>query len=145
MNYDDIVRCLVDQDVSGRKLLISSGKKKKQRQNNVPLTHIASRESRHYFDFGLDADDDVLRFMITRTYNAKLKEDMQSQNAQHSEKPNDTIQICADNEICLLQATIFCYELFGSTKVASSILSYIIRNGLYHQERLHSQRDAEGT
>jgi len=82
MNYDDIVRCLVDQDVSGRTLLISSGKKKKQRQNNVPLKHIASRESRHYFDFGLDADDDVLRFMITRTYNAKLKEDMQSQKTK---------------------------------------------------------------
>lgn len=43
-----------------------------------------------------------------------------------------------------MQATIFCYELFGSTKVASSILSYIIRNGLYHQERLHSQRDGRG-
>ena len=145
MNYDDIIKCLVDQDVSGRTLLLSSGKKKKQRQNtNVPLKYIAARESRHYFDFGLDADDDMLRFMITRTYNAKLKEDMQSQNAQQSDKPNDTIQICADNEICLLQATIFCYELFSSTKVASSILSYIIRNGLYHQERLHSQRDGRG-
>lgn len=145
MNYDDIIRCLVDNDVSGTSLLLSSGKKKKQRQNtNVPLKHIASRESRHYFDFGLEANDDMLRFMITRTYNAKLKEDMQSQNVQPSDNQIDTIQNSADNEICLLQASIFCYELFSSTKVAASIISYIIRNGLYHQERLHSQRDERG-
>ena len=148
MNYDDIVRCLVDQDVSGRTLLISSGKKKKQRQNtNVPLKHIASRESRHYFDFGLDADDDMLRFMIIRTYNAKLKEEYMSKasnDSQNAQPQNDSIQNGDGNETCLLQATIFCYQIFGSAKVASSILSYIIRNGLYHQERLHSQRDSRG-
>ena len=110
MDYDDIIKCLVDQDVSGTTLLLSPGKKKKQRQNNVPLKYIAARESRHYFDFGLDADDDILRFMITRTYNAKLKEEYmyiskastakQSQNTQCSDNQKDTIQTSADRYAC---------------------------------------------
>ncbi|KAL7469367.1 hypothetical protein ACHAXS_009629 [Conticribra weissflogii] len=47
-------------------------------------------------------------------------------------------------DVCLLQATIVCYNLFGSAKTASSILSYIIRNKLFQRSRLMKDRDAMG-
>ena len=62
---DDIIRHLVNQDADGSSLLLSIGSKKnkkKQINSNVPLKYIffSSRESRHYFDFGLESNDDII-------------------------------------------------------------------------------------
>jgi len=58
------------------------------------------------------------------------------------------VNVDKDNEaisdVCLLQATIVCYNLLGSMKTASSILSYIIRNDLFQRSRLMDDRDAMG-
>lgn len=55
------------------------------------------------------------------------------------EKNNEAI-----GDVCLLQATIVCYNLLGSVKTASSILSYIIRNDLLQRSKLMDDRDAMG-
>ena len=95
--------------------------------------------------------------MIVRTYHAKLKErfpllygnknitritDMNG--ISNNQKTNTVHNSNIDADTCLLQATIFCYELFGSTKVASSLLSYIIRNGIFHRERMNAKTDEAG-
>ena len=148
---DDIVKYLVDQDVNGSSLLISGRRKKKQQQQHagVPLKYAASSAS-IFVGEGLDNPQDLLRFIIVRTYRAKRnrKFPLLYNNSDGCEARNQgsnnqtTIDIDADT--CILQATIFCYELIGSSKVASSILSYIIRNGLFHREKLDSQQDYAG-
>ena len=153
---DEIIRYLVNEDVDGSSLLIplSSNRNKQQQLGNVPLKYIASRESFHYFDFDLDSPDDLLRFMIVRTYRAMLRKrfpllynnnECQGGNEQSYNQATDDATFNVDDDTtCLLQATIFCYELVGSAKVASSILSYIIRNGLFHREKLCAQTDDAG-
>lgn len=149
---EDTVKYLANRDVDGSSLLMSCDKKSKKNQSHVtvPLKYVASSES-YFVGEGLE-DQDLLRFMIVRTYHAKLKNTFPlvyynsgghgSKNQEHNSQTNSTIDI--DGDTCLLQATIFCHELIGSTKVASSILSYIIRNGLFQRERLDSRTDCAG-
>ena len=153
---DEIIRYLVNEDVSGSSLLIPQSNRNKQQQQlgNVPLKYIAARESFHYFDFDLDSQDDLLRFMIVRTYRAMLRKrfpllynnnECQGGNEQSYMQATDHATFHVDDDTtCLLQAAIFCYELVGSAKVASSILSYVIRNGLFHREKLCAQKDEAG-
>ncbi len=135
---ENIIRCLVNQDVNGTSLLIpSAGSKKKQKQQ-APLKYVASSQSIFVGD-GLESSDDLLRFMLIKTYLARMNEMHQNDHNR------DTTYVAEDeSDVCLLQAAILCFDLFGSPKTASSIISCIIRNGLHQVERLHSRRDAVG-
>jgi len=156
---EDVVRFLVDLDVDGSSLLVvgrDTSKRKERRcqhgNNDVPLKYIASRES-IFVGEGLDQPGDLLRYMIVRTYRAMLIrrfppicDDCDGIYKLKNDEPNDERTNSAlddDRETCLLQATIFCCSFIGS-KVASSILSYIIRNGLFHRERLDERTDHAG-
>ena len=156
---EDVVRYLVDLDVNGLSLLVvgRDTSKRKERwyqhgNNDVPLMYIASRES-IFVSEGLDQPGDLLRYMIVRTYHTMLIrqflpvfDDCDGIYKLKNDKPNDERTNSAlndDRETCLLQATIFCCSFIGS-KVASLILSYIIRNGLFHRERLDKRTDHAG-
>ena len=157
---EDVVRYLVDLDVDGSSLLAvgrDTSKRKERRRcqhgnNDVPLNYIASRES-VFVGEGLDQPGDLLRHMIVRTYRAMLIrrfppifDDCNGIYKLKNDEPNDERANSAlddDHQTCLLQATIFCCT-FISSKVASSILSYIIRNGLFHRERLDERTDHAG-
>ena len=139
---EDIIKYLVNQDIDGSTLLIAG------RKSGVPLKYVASNES-VFVGEGLDSPHDLLRFMIVRTYHANLRKRFPSIYASDT-----TIQVEHDNansmpanldgETCLFQATIFCHDLIGSSKIASSILSYIIRNGLFDSDRLSNKKDDAG-
>jgi hypothetical protein len=135
---ESIVRYLVNEDVNGTSLLIpSSEAKKKQKQHTAPLKYVASSES-IFVGEGLESPEDLLRFILVKTYLARMKE------MYHDDHEQDTYIAENENDVCLLQAAILCFDLFGSPKTASSIVSYIIRNQLYQVERLHSRKDAAG-
>ena len=129
---ENIVRYLVNHDLKGTSLLIA-GAKKKQKQY-APLKYVASSESIFVGD-GLESPDDLLRFMLVKTYLARMKELYGEGETLISEDESD---------ICLLQAAILCFDLFGSPKTASSIISCIIRNRLHQAERLDSRTDSAG-
>ena len=129
-NREGIIRYLVDQDTSGQSLLKPKETKKYNKHKCAsPLKFVATRETL-FVDNGLDHPDDLLRFMIMRTYCPEMKRRMK--DIYNYDKDND------NNQTCLLQASIICHELFGSTKLASSIISTIIRNQLYHPNHLDS-------
>ncbi|KAK1749265.1 hypothetical protein QTG54_001204 [Skeletonema marinoi] len=134
---ESIVRYLVNQDVNGASLLIpSAGAKKKQKQH-APLKYVASSES-IFVGGGLESSDDLLRFMLVKTYLARMKEMYQNDH------DGDTYIAENESDVCILQAAILCFDLFGSPKTASSIISCIIRNRLHQIERLNSRTDAAG-
>lgn len=124
-NREEIVKYLVNADDSGHSLLATK-KNKSQNKAISPLKLIAAREKLFVND-GLDALEDLLRFMIISTYRSKMKEMMvDTYNIDNLDNA-----IYGENQVCLLQATIICHDMFGSTKLASSLLSEIIRNGFY--------------
>ena len=133
---ESIVRYLINQDLNGTSLLLSSATTKKKRGQSAPLKYVASSES-IFVGEGLESSDDLLRFVVVKTYHARMHELYQdiSRNTYNPE-PEDNV--------CLLQAAIMCFDLFGSSKTASSIISYIIRHDLYQMERLNSRTDTEG-
>lgn len=135
---DETIKYLVDQDVSGKSLLLLHPCRSKRR--HCPLKYVASREC-EFVGQGLDNHGDLLRFMILRTYRAKFRERYPGYARRQSESK---AAIDIDDDTCLLQATIYCYQLFGSCKMASSVLSYIIRHRLYQSERLISNKDDAG-
>ena len=132
---ESITRYLVNQDVNGTSLLIPTATKKKQK-HHAPLRYVASSES-VFVGEGLESPEDLLRFILVRTYLARMKE-------IYHDHERDTYIAETENDVCLLQAAILCFDLFGSPKTASSIASFIIRNQLYQAERLHSSTDAAG-
>ena len=131
-NREEIIRYLVDQDTSGQSLLNPKETKKHKHKTTSPLKFVATREIL-FVDDGLDNPDDLLRFMIVQTYCPEMKDRM-------IDIYNDDNDF-NDNQMCLLQASIICHELFGSTKLASSIISAIIRNQLYHPNYLDIARN----
>jgi len=133
---ESIVRYLVNEDVNGTSLMIPSAEAKKKQKQHAPLKYVASSES-VYVGEGLESPEDLLRFMLVKSYLARMK-DMYHNNEE------DTYIAENENDVCLLQAAILCFDLFGSTKTALSIVSYIIRNQLYQVERLHSRKDNAG-
>ena len=136
---DDTVKCLVELDRDGASLLLPRCRQKGPRRGDVPLKYAALRDS-VFVGEGLEDARDLLRFMIVRTYCAKLKQMFPSPHAKADNRSASDM----DANTCPLQATILCYELFGSPKVASSILAYIIRRGLHHRDKLDSQTDFAG-
>ena len=134
---EQVVRYLVNQDVDGTSLLPTSsgGARNKQKHHFAPLKYVASSESISVGE-GLEGPEDLLRFMLVKTYLARMKELYHEQG--------ETYIDWNESNVCLLQAAILCFDLFGSSRTASSILSCIIRNQLYQVERLHSRTDAAG-
>lgn len=124
-NREEIIKYLARLDTSGKSLLKHKCISKKENTSAAPLKYVATRESM-FVDDGLHSPDDLLRFMIVRTYWAKMKELM----ADLYNIDDFTIERDESHE-CLLQAAIICHEMFGSAKMVSSIISAIIRNGLF--------------
>ena len=128
-----IVRYLVNQDVSGASLiLIPSHKQNKQ---HAPLKYVASG-AYNFVGEGLESPDDLLRFMLIKTHLARMKDLYHEQGYSYIAEN--------DSNVCLLQAAVLCFDLFGSSKTALSIITYIIRNQLYQAERFLSRTDAAG-
>lgn len=123
-NREETIKYLVSQDASGQSLLTPTNNARKKKHKMVaPLKYVATREAL-FVDDGLDSPDDLLRFMIVKTYLARMKVLMREvYNLQN-------YSFESESEVCILQAAIICHELFGSVKLASSILSAIIRNGM---------------
>ncbi|KAL3788999.1 hypothetical protein HJC23_012704 [Cyclotella cryptica] len=143
-NNDDIIKYLVNQDATGSSLIPpgNSRKKKHQKPVSVPLKYVAARETL-YVDGGLESPQDLLHFILVKTFRAKLRHVMEK--CYHSDRNCYVINENDDTKVCLSQAAILCYDLFGSSKLASSILSAIIRNELFHsQQRLNHHRDFGG-
>ncbi|KAL7485610.1 hypothetical protein ACHAW6_011208 [Cyclotella cf. meneghiniana] len=134
---DDVIKYLVNQDAAGSSLITSANtrKKKQHKPVSVPLKYVSARETL-YVDGGLESPQDLLRFMIVKTYRAKLGDVMDDYyhfgRDYYANGEND------DNKVCLLQAAILCYDLFGSSKLASSILSLIIRNAILQSQHTFS-------
>lgn len=138
---EEIIKFLVNRDTSGQSMLPkkSNGKKQQHKSASSPLRYVASRETL-FVDDGLHSSQDLLRFMIVKTYYCKMTEVMEN---IYSEKLSFDPRRAAsdeDSEVCLLQAAIVCHDLFGSVKMASSIISAVIRNGLFHKHH----RDCQG-
>eukprot|EP00985_Skeletonema_marinoi_P001794 scaffold706_cov80-Skeletonema_marinoi.AAC.1 len=103
---ESIVRYLVNQDVNGASLLISSAGAKKKQKQHAPLKYVASSES-IFVGGGLESSDDLLRFMLVKTYLTRMKEMYQN---DHDGDP-----YIAENEsdVCILQAAILCFDLLA--------------------------------
>ena len=132
---ENIVRYLVNQDLNGASLLIPSSCTKKKQKQHAPLKFGAASASIFVGD-GLESSDDLLRFMLVKTYIARMKELYNNDG--------DGLIVEDESDICLLQAAILCFDLVGSPKTAFSMISCIIRNGLHQVERLDSRRDTAG-
>jgi ankyrin repeat protein len=135
-NNDDVVKYLINQDLTGSSLLPSGtiSHKKNKQKSTAPLKYAAAREILHV-DGGLESRDDLLCFIIIRTYRAIMNELMKSlyslnQNAINIESD--------DAKVCLLQAAITCHDMFGSSKMALSVISAIIRQRLFHPNHVDS-------
>ena len=142
-NNDDVVKYLVNEDCSGSSLLVCSTRKKKGQVGNVPLKYVASRES-IFVGGGLESPQDLLWFMIVRTYRAKMKNIMSTTYGSGTLGNTNRPKTEMEHDVCLLQAAIICHDLIGSVKTASSILSYIIRNELFDRERFSTNGDFAG-
>ena len=116
-NKEEIIKYLVNEDTTGQSLLVQKNAQElKQCKSRSPLRFIAAEEISLVED-GLSSEG-LLRFMIIRTYISRMKEIMK--NVYNSSFDADGAMIC------LLQATIVCHDMFGSTKLATSILSTVI-------------------
>jgi hypothetical protein len=135
---EKICRFLVDQDVSGASLLIpSTNARNKQKQHVAPLKYVASSAC-SFVGEGLESSDDLLRYVLVKTYLARMKQ------LYHEEGGGASYIAEDEGSVCLLQAAVLCFDLFGSSKNALSIIVHIIRNQLHQVERFHSRTDAAG-
>lgn len=135
---EKICRFLVNQDVSGASLLIpSTNARNKRKQHVAPLKYVASSAC-SFVGEGLESSDDLLRHVLVKTYLARMKQ------LYHEEEGGASYIAEDEGSVCLLQAAVLCFDLFGSSKNALSIIVYIIRNELYQVERFHSRTDAAG-
>ena len=107
--HEDIITYLVDQDEDGSTLLNNWA------DSRIPLRCIS--KSLEFSDWETVTEIDVLfKFVLIKTYRAKMRKQFVSRDIK-------------DEEICLLQALVLCQHQLGSK--SSSILSHIIRNGLF--------------
>ena len=135
---EQIIKFLVHHDVSGASLLIpSTNARNKQKQHVAPLKYVASGAC-SFVGEGLESSDDLLRHVLVKTYLARMKQ------LYHEEGEGASYIAEDEGSVCLLQAAVLCFDLFGSSKNALSIIVHIIRNQLYQVERFHSRTDAAG-
>ena len=138
---EEIIKFLVNSDTSGQSMLPKKSNDKKQQHKSAssPLRYVASRETL-FVDDGLHSSQDLLRFMIVKTYYYKMTELMENIYSKNNNFDSLPAASGEDSDVCLLQAAIVCHDLLGSVKTATSIISAVIRNGLFHQ----NHRDCQG-